>query len=119
MNRITRICLTVGGLVALAVVWAGTAAAGSPAADRALMIRSEALNRLHGEQGDVFVPGVTDFPARPAINTVTVSVPQAGGFDWSDAGIGAGSAAFVALLAVAAVAVLRRRSSGILGTASA
>jgi hypothetical protein len=110
MNRITRSFLTVTVTAAVAAVSASAALADPP--------------QGHGAsgraQGDVaFIPGVTDFPARPATNTVTVSVLPAGGFDWSDAGIGAGAVALAVLLAAAAVAVLRRRSRTILGTAGA
>jgi hypothetical protein len=85
----------------------------------AALSSSAALAQPAQPAREEFIPGVTDFPVRPATRNVTVTIEEAGGFDWADAGIGAGSGAFAALLAAAAVAVLRRRSTGILGTAGA
>lgn len=102
MKLITRLCLIVAATAALATTSASAAVAQPAQRDRV-----------------EFIPGVTDFPARPATRNVTVSVRETGGFDWSDAGIGAGSAALAALLAAAAVAVLRRRSASIPETAGA
>jgi hypothetical protein len=68
-------------------------------------------------QQDDFSPGVTDFPARPAYVDPAlapprilqvVRIPAADRFDWADAGVGAGAAA-AAALAAAAIGVTRMR----------
>jgi hypothetical protein len=65
-----------------------------------------------------FTPGVTDFPARPADVdpasapprvTQVLRVSATDGFDWADAGVGAGAAAAAALAAAAAAGVGRTR----------
>lgn len=69
-------------------------------------------------QQDEFIPGVTDFPARPAYvdpdwapapTVQAVRVPLADRFDWADAGAGAGAAAAALAAASAAFGVARTR----------
>lgn len=69
-------------------------------------------------QQDEFNPGVTDFPARPADPALApprilqvVRIPAADGFDWADAGVGAGitAALMLLLLSTRQLAVHRRR----------
>jgi hypothetical protein len=121
MKRITRTFLTVATTAAVAVVSASAALAGPTQGLRAQPEGDDVF--IPGvtdfpARPPVFIPGVTDFPVRPVIQTETVSAPRAEGFDWSDAGIVAGSVAVLALLAAAAVAALRRRSKALLGTAA-
>jgi hypothetical protein len=120
MKFITRTFLAVVATAALAVLSASAAPAGPHQGQRAQPEGDDVF--IPGvtdfpARPAIFIPGVTDFPARPAINPVTVSVPRADGFDWGDAGIGAGSVALAGLLVAVAVAILRRRSRAILGTA--
>lgn len=70
-----------------------------------------------------FTPGHSDFPNHLRVASVfdrarehtgsdrpivVASASEAGGFDWSDAGLGAGSAAVVILLATGVAVLLRR-----------
>jgi hypothetical protein len=117
MKRITRTFLTIAATAAVAVLSASAALAGT-SGQRALPEDFVPGVTDFPSRPAVFVPGVTDFPSRPAVEPVTVSEPRAGGFDWSDAGIVAGSVAVLALLVAAGLVALRRRSRAIAATAA-
>jgi hypothetical protein len=82
-------------------------------------------NALRVESSGAFVPGHSDFPNHLRVASVydhargnggveerVVLVPAGGGFDWTDAGIGAGGAAGLILLATGgALLALNRRPS--------
>ena len=82
-------------------------------------------NALRVESSGTFVPGHSDFPNHLRVDSVydqargsggveerVVLVPAGGGFDWTDAGIGAGGAAGLILLATGgALLALNRRPS--------
>jgi hypothetical protein len=101
----------------------------APSELRTLQIRSEALNRAYGARtgqgASTFIPGVTDFPSRPAyvepgwaLSRIAATTPGASAenFHWGDAGIGAGLAATILILAAGALAVgNRNRSTSVLG----
>lgn len=77
--------------------------------------------RVADEQ-PAFIPGYTDFPnalrlapaktirTAASVNVAASQDTSASGFDWADAGIGAGVAATCALLLVGASAGLRRKT---------
>jgi hypothetical protein len=74
--------------------------------------------RVADEQRAQFIPGYTDFPnalrlAPPgtvrSVPTVVTNVPSTPGFDWADAGIGAGVTAALLLSLGGLSITLRRR----------
>lgn len=81
-------------------------------------------NALRVESSGTFVPGHSDFPNHLRVDSVydqargnggveerVVLVPAGGGFDWTDAGIGAGGAAGLILLATGGALLALRRPS--------
>ena len=118
MKRITRTFLTIAVTAAVAVLSASAALAGPSQGQRGLPEDFIPGVTDFPARPAVFVPGVTDFPSRPAVDPVTVSEPRTVGFDWTDAGILAGSVAMLALLAAAGLLALRRRSRAIAATAA-
>ncbi|HEU5363176.1 MAG TPA: hypothetical protein VFU56_07515 [Gaiellaceae bacterium] len=110
---------------AVALTSTATALAGQPAWERALVARSDALNR-HYHLGGYAVPRTLTARTTPAwLNALEVrsralderyglgrtaaAGPAAGGFDWGDAAIGAAVAAAACALLVCAAALLRGR----------
>jgi hypothetical protein len=81
-------------------------------------------NALRVESPGTFVPGHSDFPNHLRVDSVydqargnggveerVVLVPAGGGFDWTDAAIGAGGAAGLILLATGGALLAVRRPS--------
>ena len=81
-------------------------------------------NALRVESPGTFVPGHSDFPNHLRVDSLydqargnggveerVVLVPAGGGFDWTDAGIGAGGAAGLILLATGGALLALRRPS--------
>ena len=116
MKRIIRTFLVATAIAAVGVLSASAALAGTSQAQRGLPEGFIPGVTDFPARPAVFIPGVTDFPSRPAVDPVTQ--PSADGFDWANAGIAAGSVVVLALLAAAAVVALRRRSRAALGTAA-
>jgi hypothetical protein len=112
-----------------AIVTTAVAAALVPAAqaqdDEFIAGYSDFPNALRVEGSGTFVPGHSDFPNHLRVDSAydrvrgdtgveerVVLVPAGGGFDWTDAGIGAGGAAGLILLATGgALLALNRRPS--------
>ena len=78
---------------------------------RALLIRSTALNELHGLPVGLSSSEVARMYGRGIVPSPTlatpVAVPRGDGFDWVDAAIGAAFAAGLALLGVAGALAVR------------
>jgi len=75
--------------------------------------------------GAVAAPAASAAPASDPINVkpdpvavVQPPAPSSNGFDWGDAGIGAGGALVIAMLAAGGVATLRHRGLGALSRPS-
>jgi hypothetical protein len=63
------------------------------------------------EQSERYVPGVTDFPSyAPDAPATGVQVHVGDGFDWLDAGFGAGVGLALGALAAASLLAVRRRT---------
>jgi hypothetical protein len=78
----------------------------TPAQYRAELIRGDGLNKLYG-LGE-YAGTVTSTPAQPSVSRQAQSVAS-GGFDWGDAGIGAGAGIGFVLLA-AGIGVATRQT---------
>ena len=123
-TRLLRPVRVAGVTLALAAIGAPAAQA---QAERFIPGYSDFPNALRIEGGSAvgrFTPGHSDFPnhlrvasvydrARAnggaAEDVVVIAAPNVGGFDWTDAGIGAGGAAGVLLLAAGVAALTVRR----------
>jgi hypothetical protein len=70
------------------------------------------LPALHAKGTDVAAPDqqAPKFPSRVEVYRAPPSTPQAaGGFDWADAGVGAGGAALLVTISLGAALTFRRR----------
>jgi hypothetical protein len=103
--------LTTALVVALAVPAAASAAdTDYPAPEGPIPVTSP--TRLAAQGTDVAAPDqqAPKFPSRVEVYRAPPSAPQAaGGFDWADAGVGAGGAALLVTISLGAALTIRRR----------
>jgi type II secretory pathway pseudopilin PulG len=108
--RATLTTIAVVGLVAAsagsAAAWTGTSTARNDAALHAQAMRYQAEAAYYRDHGHV---APTSAPAPVPIVRVTRAAPGDGGFDWADAGIGAGSLLAMSLLALATTLFMTHR----------
>jgi hypothetical protein len=103
-----RATLTTATVAALLAAGAGTAAADGPAVPptglRDAAQHAQAMRAQGAHHGRLTVPATSDVPV--AVHVTRVQLAD-GGFEWADAGIGAGFAAAL-LLSAAGVSAVRR-----------